>query len=231
MRRRCRAGSLSWGCLQATAAELARAKLSIFRPQSYTAHDDGGSWSGRANVAYQFTGDLMGYVSYAHGYKSGGLNMSGLPLDAQNQPTLATAVIKDEQNATTELGFKSTLRDGKATLNLAAYHTVVQDYQSNIVSSLETAAIRSYPANIPEVRVQGLEADFATLRHRGLHGALLARLCGRREHGLSRRTVPARGADGRDRGLQPHRCAAARPVQVVRIARPWTTAGKRGAET
>jgi iron complex outermembrane receptor protein len=89
--------------------------------------------------------------------------MSGLPLDAQNQPTLATAVIKDEQNSTYELGFKSTLRDGKATLNLAAYHTVVQNYQSNIVSSLETAAIRSYPANIPEVRVQGLEADFTTL--------------------------------------------------------------------
>ncbi len=140
-----------------------RAKLSIFRPQSYTAHDDGGSWSGRANVAYQFTDDLMGYVSYARGYKSGGLNMSGLPLDAQNQPALATAVIKDEQNSTYELGFKSTLRDGKATLNLAAYHTVVEDYQSNVVSSLETAAIRSYPANIPEVRVQGLEADFTTL--------------------------------------------------------------------
>jgi iron complex outermembrane recepter protein len=151
------------GLPPATAAELARAKLSIFRPQSYTAHDDGGSWSGRANVAYQFTRDLMGYVSYAHGYKSGGLNMSGLPLDAQNQPTLATAVIKDEQNETSELGFKSTLRDGKATLNLAAYHTVVLNYQSNIVSNLETAAIRSYPANIPEVRVQGLEADFATL--------------------------------------------------------------------
>jgi iron complex outermembrane receptor protein len=89
--------------------------------------------------------------------------MSGLPLDAQNQPTLATAVIRDEQNSTDELGFKSTLRDGKATLNLAAYHTVVEDYQSNIVSSFETAAIRSYPANIPEVRVQGVEADFTTL--------------------------------------------------------------------
>ena len=156
------------GLPPATAAELARAKLSIFRPQSYTAHDDGGSWSGRANVAYQLTGELMGYVSYAHGYKSGGLNMSGLPLDAQNQPTLATAVIKDEQNSTYELGFKSTLRDGKATLNLAAYHTVVENYQSNIVSNLETAAIRSYPANIPEVRVQGLEADFATLVTEGL---------------------------------------------------------------
>jgi iron complex outermembrane receptor protein len=151
------------GLPPATAAELLRAKLSIFRPQSYTAHDDGGNFSGRANISYRFTDDLFGYLSYAHGYKSGGLNMSGLPLDAQNQPTLATAVIEDETNSTFELGLKSTLRDGRATLNVAAFHTVVDGYQSNVVSNLETAAIRSYPANIPEVRVQGVEADFTTL--------------------------------------------------------------------
>jgi len=151
----------------ATAAELTRAKLSIFRPQSYTAVDDGGSWSGRANVAYEFTQNLFGYLSYAHGYKSGGLNMSGLPLDAQNQPTLATAVIEDETNSTVEAGFKTTMLDGRATMNLAAFKTVVENYQSNIVSSLETAAIRSYPSNVPEVQVQGLEADFAALLFEG----------------------------------------------------------------
>jgi len=149
------------GLPPATAAELARAKLSIFRPQSYTAADDGGSFSGRANVSYAFTDNLFGYVSYAHGYKSGGLNMSGLPLDALNQPTLATAVIKDEQNTTAEMGIKTTVLDGRATLNVAGYHTVVENYQSNVVSSLETAAIRSYPSNIPEVQVQGVEVDFA----------------------------------------------------------------------
>jgi iron complex outermembrane receptor protein len=151
------------GIAPAVAMELNRAKLSIFRPQSYTATDDGGSWSGRTNVAYELTDALFGYVSYAHGYKSGGLNMSGLPLDAQNQPTLATAIIDDETNTTTEAGLKITLLDGRAALNLAAFRTVVEDYQANVVSSLETAAIRSYPSNVPEVRVQGLEADFAAL--------------------------------------------------------------------
>jgi iron complex outermembrane recepter protein len=155
------------GLPPATAAELLRAKLSIFRPQSYTAADDGGNFSGRVNVAYEFTDDLFGYVNYAHGYKSGGLNMSGLPLDAQNQPALATAVIEDETNSTLEVGFKSTLLDGRATVNLAAFRTVVEDYQANVVSSLETAAIRSYPSNVPEVRVEGMEVDFATLLFEG----------------------------------------------------------------
>ena len=155
------------GLPPATAAELARAKLSIFRPQSYHVTDDGGSLSGRANLAYAFTDDLLTYVSYAYGYKSGGLNMSGLPLDALNQPTLATAVIDDEKNTTYEVGLKYTMFDSRATLNLAGYWTVVEDYQANVVSSLETAAIRSYPANIPEVRVRGVEGDFAALLFTG----------------------------------------------------------------
>lgn len=155
------------GLSPAVAAELNRAKLSIFRPQNYTAANDGGSLSGRANLAYQVSDRLLAYASYARGYKSGGLNMSGLPLDAQNQPVVATAVIEDEKNSTVELGLKSTLLDGRATLNLAGYRTVVEDYQANIVSSSETAAIRSYPANVPEVRVQGAELDFAALLFRG----------------------------------------------------------------
>jgi iron complex outermembrane receptor protein len=143
------------------------AKLSLFRPQSYSASDSGGNPSGRVNLAYQFTDALMGYVSYAYGYKSGGLNMSGLPLDAANNPALATAVIKDEINRTWETGLKSAWWDGRATLDLAAYRTVVGNYQANVTSSTETAALRTYPANIPEVRVQGVEADFAALVFRG----------------------------------------------------------------
>ncbi|MGO4501488.1 TonB-dependent receptor [Dyella sp. 2YAF14] len=150
------------------------AKLSLFRPQSYSASDSGGNVSGRTNLAYQFTDSLMSYLSYARGYKSGGLNMSGLPLDALNNPALATAVIKDETNKTWEAGLKSAWWNGRATLNLAAYHTTVDNYQANITSSVETAALRTYPANIPEVTVKGFEADFAAQVFQGfvLHASL-----------------------------------------------------------
>jgi len=143
------------------------ARLSLFRPQSYSASDKGGNPSGRFNLAYQFTDDMFGYASFACGYKSGGLNMSGLPLDAANNPALATAVIKDETNTTREVGLKTAWWDGRATLNLAAYRTVVRNYQANVTSGTETAALRTYPANIPEVRVQGVEGDFAALLFRG----------------------------------------------------------------
>ena len=156
------------GLPAATVAELNRAKLSIFRPQSYAPVDRGGNVSGRANLAWQFSAGWFGYLGFAHGFKSGGLNMSGLALDSRNQPALATAKIRDENNNTVEAGLKSTLFAGRATLNLAAYRTIVAGYQANIVSSAETAALRSYPANVPEVRVEGAELDFTALVFTGL---------------------------------------------------------------
>jgi iron complex outermembrane receptor protein len=152
------------------------AKLSLFRPQCYDVRDDGGSLSGRANLAWRFNDDMLGYASYARGYKSGGLNMSGLQLTGgsgpgANLPALDTAVIDDEQNNTIELGFKSAWFGHRATLNLAAYRTVVKDFQANIstpVTGNNAAPLRTFPANIPEVRVQGAEMDFAARVTTGL---------------------------------------------------------------
>ena len=144
------------------AIELQRAKLAIFQPQAYRAADRDGNFSGRINLAYQWNNTSMIYTSFARGYKSGGLNMSGLPTIAQNEVALSAAVIEDELNNTVEVGLKSSIFGGLGTLYLASYITVVENYQTNVVSSIETAALRSYPANIPEVKVRGVEADFST---------------------------------------------------------------------
>ncbi|WP_294394469.1 TonB-dependent receptor [uncultured Sphingomonas sp.] len=152
-----------FGGLDTANVALGNAKLSVLRPQSYKASDKDGSLSGRANLSYQVTDGVLGYLSYARGFKSGGINMSGLPLDAQNRPVLATAVVDPERNTTYEAGIKSTLFDRRLILNLAAYHTAVKDFQATIVDSSQTVALRGYLSNIPEVRVRGIEAD-ATAR-------------------------------------------------------------------
>ena len=144
-----------------TNPDLINARLGVLRPQTYAARDRDGSLSGRANIAWQPTDDLMLYASFARGFKSGGINMSGLPLDANNQPALATAVVRPERNTTWEAGIKSTLLERSLTLNLAAYRTTVRDFQATVVDSSQTVALRGYLSNIPEVRVQGIEADAA----------------------------------------------------------------------
>ncbi|MFM1885333.1 MAG: hypothetical protein RL026_490 [Pseudomonadota bacterium] len=151
------------------------AKLSLFRPQCYSVDDSGGSLSGRANLAWQFTDGVMAYASVAHGYKAGGINMSGLQLtggtgQGANQPALDTAVIGDEKNSTFELGLKSTLFQDRVTANLAFYRTVVTDFQANIatpVTANNAAPLRTFPANIPEVQVKGVEADLAAVVYAG----------------------------------------------------------------
>ena len=152
------ATTVSGGLATANAALLA-AKLSVLRPQAYTAENHDGSLSGRANVAWAPTDRVLLYASFAHGFKSGGINMSGLALTAQNLPALATAVIRPERNTTYEAGVKATVFDQRLQFNLAAFHTEVRDFQATLVDSSQTVALRGYLSNIPKVRVQGVEAD------------------------------------------------------------------------
>ena len=154
--------SFVYGGLATTSATLNNAKLSILRPQSYAATVNDGALTGRVNLSYSLTDHVMPYASYARGNKSGGINMSGLPLNAANQPALATAVVKPEKSTTVELGVKTQFFDRRVVLNADVYDTIVHDFQINVVDNAP-GALRGYLANIPSVRVRGFEAD-ATFR-------------------------------------------------------------------
>jgi iron complex outermembrane receptor protein len=162
-----------YGGLATTDPALIKAKLSILRPQSYDATVNDGAPTGRFNVAYNLTQGVMAYASYAKGEKSGGINMSGLPLDAQNKPALSTAVIKPERNTTVEFGVKSDLLARHLQLNVDVYDTTVRHFQANVVDNAP-GALRGYLANIEEVRVNGLEADANFLLTRYFSGYVAA---------------------------------------------------------
>lgn len=151
--------TFTFGGLQTANAALNSAKLSILRGQDYAARVNGGALTGRTNLAYQFTPDVFGYAGFARGAKSGGINMSGLPLDNANQPALNTAVVRPEQNTNYEIGLKTRLFGQRLTLNVDAYYTRVTDFQANVTDTGAAAALRTYLANIPKVTVKGIEAD------------------------------------------------------------------------
>ena len=148
------------GGLATTNPALSNSKLLILRPQSYVVSDSDSSPSGRVNVAYRPTDHVMAYASYARGSKSGGINMSGLPLNAANFPALETAVIKPEKNTTAELGVKTNLFNQRVLLNIDVYDSAVRDFQTNVVDT-GPGALRGYLANIDKVRVRGAELDAA----------------------------------------------------------------------
>ncbi len=153
-----------------TNAALINVRLGVLRPQRYEAHDSDGSLSGRGNLAWQATDTTLAYASYARGLKSGGINMSGLPLDANNRPVLATAVVRPERNETYEIGLKNSLLDDRLILNVDGFYTRVRDFQATVVenSLTQTVQLRGYRSNIPAVTVKGIEADATALILPGL---------------------------------------------------------------
>ncbi len=146
------------GGLAGVSQSLLNSQLSILRPQAYSARNSDGSLSGRVLGAYDLTDKIMLYASFAKTSKSGGLNMSGLPLDANNQPALATAVIRPEKNTTYEVGVKSRLLGNRLILNADLFDTSIHDFQTNVVDT-GPGALRGYLANIARVSSRGAELD------------------------------------------------------------------------
>ena len=144
-------------------------KYALARPQAYTADVSDGSLSGQINVAYEVNDDALVYANWARGYKSGGINMAGLPVDAAGAPLLDRAVIEPEETTTWEVGLKSQLFDKLVTLNLAVFRSETQDYQANVVDTAG-GSLKQFLANVEEVRSQGVELDARLARVGGFSG-------------------------------------------------------------
>ena len=146
------------GGLATADATLISRRLGVARPQAYAADLSDDDLSGQLSLSYDVRTDVLAYGSVARGYKSAGINMAGIPNLPNGQPSLANAVVKPEVVTTYELGLKTQGFDRRATANLAAYRTDVDDYQANVVDS-GPGALRGYLANAEKVVIQGIELD------------------------------------------------------------------------
>ncbi len=117
-------------------------------------------WSGTVKVAYDFSDDVMGYVSAASGYKSGGFNLdrvqssNGLSSGVGGITPVDDTSFPGEFVDSYELGLKTAWADGNLVFNTALFHQEYEDFQLN--SFLGTAfVVRS----IPKVTSTGIEAE------------------------------------------------------------------------
>lgn len=111
--------------------------------------------SGLITLNWRVAPDANVYASYSRGNKSGGLNLTALPVG------IAPEVAPEKVDAF-ELGFKSQFLDRRATFNAAAFWTEIRDYQTAITEQVpNTVNVRQYIANIPKVRSRGVEGDLA----------------------------------------------------------------------
>jgi iron complex outermembrane receptor protein len=133
---------------------------SILAPQAYAADFSAANLSGDIDISWKPVKAVLAYVTYAKAFKSGGVNLSGLPADAAGNPALSAATVKPEDVNHYEMGLKTEWLGGRGRLDLAAFRTDIGDYQATVVNGA-VGVLRGYLANAKKARVQGLEAELA----------------------------------------------------------------------
>lgn len=136
------------------------AQRGVLSPQRFEAHFEDWNFSYDFTASYRLARDLLAYVTYAKSFKSGGINLNGVPSDQAGNPILAAATVKPESVDHYEGGLKTQLWRRKITANLAAFRTDIGNYQA-LVTNGQLGVLRGYLANADKVRTQGLEADLS----------------------------------------------------------------------
>lgn len=151
---------VSGGLSNVTPAQQAL-KNSVLQSQFYEADFSDWNLSGDITLSWKPSRDFLAYATYARSFRSGGINLAGVPTRADGvTPAIELATIDPETVDHFEIGLKSTLLSRAATINLAAFRTDIRDFQTSVVSDA-VGVLRGYLANVPKVRTQGVEAEVA----------------------------------------------------------------------
>jgi len=156
-----------YGGLQTSDPGLIALQRSVLAPQAYKADVADTNLSGQMTVAYRFSPTVNSYATYATGFKSVGLNLNGVPTDAQDRPVLSAATVKPEDVHHFEVGIKTEPLRG-VTANVTAFNTDIKDFQAQVVNA-GVGVLRGYLANAEKVRVRGAEFDTNARVRRNLY--------------------------------------------------------------
>ena len=99
----------------------------------------------RISLDHAFTPDVLGYISYNRGFKSGGLNEASLPLTAYQPETIDAY----------EVGFKSQLFGRRVTLNTSGFY-----YDYTNIQTVKYTSISEFIYNGPKAFIYGVDVDF-----------------------------------------------------------------------
>lgn len=118
----------------------------------YTNSNTYDDFTPRLSLDYSFNDDIMGYVSYTNGFKSGGFDMRG------NQAAFPGTVdgYDSESVDNYEIGLKTTLFDGTLMFNLTAFYA---DYSDVQITTQEFVVINGIPTNVTAVQNAGKQIN------------------------------------------------------------------------
>ena len=110
--------------------------------------------SGKVVFQHDFSPDIMGYASYARGYKGPAYNTFF------NLNSTQTNALEPETSDALEIGLKNKFLDGRMTINVAGFYAKYKNFQANINDLVATVVVSRF-ANAGEVSTFGLEFDMS----------------------------------------------------------------------
>jgi iron complex outermembrane receptor protein len=139
------------------------ASRAAFAPvANYTQTVNNGNASGLVTLSYKVADDVLGYATYARGFKSAGLNLVA-PIPGVSR------VVQPETVDDYELGIKSKLLDNRLTLNAALFWENDDNYQASVNQQVGAPPRTvSYITNVGSVRSRGIEFDATAVPVAGL---------------------------------------------------------------
>lgn len=113
------------------------------------AHYTGSKTTWLARATYDLSKNAMAYASVSTGYKSGGTGDNGRPYGPESLTNY-------------EVGYKTSLLDGRMTLNVSAYHMKFKDFQFSAPVMVNGNREFAY-SNAEGAKVSGLEVESSVL--------------------------------------------------------------------
>ena len=135
-----------------TIDQLQRASSLRANGVPFSSRSSANNFSGKAALQYDFSDDVMAYVSYTRGYKGPAYNIFF------NLMGSGASRINPETVNSYEGGLKSSFLDGGATVNLAVFYAKYKNYQANN-PDIVAGQVVSRLTNAGDVSTKGLELD------------------------------------------------------------------------
>ncbi len=110
--------------------------------------------SGKVVLQADFGEGVMGYASYARGYKGPAYNVFF------NLTSTGTNTIEPETSDALEVGLKTTFLGGKMTFNLAGFYAKYKNFQANNPDLVAGVVVTRF-TNAGEISSTGVEMDFS----------------------------------------------------------------------
>jgi iron complex outermembrane receptor protein len=122
----------------------------LFNPRPYQ-----GKWdetTPKIGIRYQPNDDLMFFASYSEGFKSGGFfgRQANFNIDPSYEPEYLKNI---------ELGWKSTLMDGRMIFNGSIFEAKYEDKQESILIPVDLANVATVVRNASSLDMTGLELE------------------------------------------------------------------------